>query len=718
MNNYTQQTVTSTPVSSIKKKPKSKEDILNFVENTWSYLSAHRSSFEQQVKESIHFYSSDQWVRFLPHNRKFVKHSLDEWVPTPMTNLIIDHVDRILDIFTSGDLLPIVDPATQDQPDVDAARAATRVLHSEFGRLGTEQNIIIPAALWLAVAGNCFISTTWNANKGDKMRIPKKRIGQKPIEQSTLECINCGRVEPAVLQYSACPECRGPMKKGKVYQLDDLGNEIMLDVEEETGEYDEYSIGNIQENLISPLNFFPEPATDMKRVRYAIETEAMAIDNIKELFGSKAKDVMPENLEFDSYGGLYAQGLNMNFGQDQESMDDHALVKWFRHVPDRRWKDGMLLIIANGKILHEGPLDDCGDGKLPYTHLKYRNVPDGFWGISLLNDLIPMQKRLNAIDSHVVQNRKQMISNQWLVPEGSGVNKVDGRSGLMIRWTPSTSGGFKPERMQGVPLPNQVMQEREQVKADMELVSGAKEVLQGNVPPGPETGAAIEAMQEQAFRRFGPLVKMWRAGLSEHEHKKLKLANLHWKESRVVRILGDNQELESYFLTGADLGQSSDMTVRVSIGMDYSQSAQRQKVMNAAQMGLLGDTRNPMVRGKILELLDIKGFDSEYTLDAKKARRYLEKMKEGEAPPPPESVDNHMVQFQVYKDYMLTSDFENLSEDIKQIIRQRAQIHQQFMQQQQMAMQQQAQAAKGAPEQVADQLAQTGVGGQSVPTQQ
>ena len=49
------------------------------------------------------------------------------------------------------------------------------------------------------------------------------------------------------------------------------------------------------------------------------------------------------------------------------------------------------------------------------------------------------------------------------------------------------------------------------------------------------------------------------------------------------------------------------MTVRVTIGMDYSQSSQRQKVMNAAQMGLLGDTRNPMVRGKILELLDIKG---------------------------------------------------------------------------------------------------------------
>ncbi len=710
---------TFSPVSSRENKPRSKEDIISFVDDTWGYLSRNRFGLEQQIKEAVHFYSSDQWVRFLPHTRKFVKHTLDEWVPTPVTNLVVEHVDRILDIFTSGDLLPIVDPATQDQPDLDAARAATRILHSEYGRLNTEENIVIPAALWLAVAGNCFLSTTWNARAGDTIRYPKKRIGTKAIEQDTLECMNCGRVEPAVIQRSQCVECGGNMVKSKAYQLDDLGNPMLLDVEEAVeGEYDEFTVGQIEEHIISPLNFYPEPATTMRKVRYAIETEPMSVDTIKDLFGSKAKDVMPESLDFDAFGGLYAEALQMQYVPEKEHQKDHALVKWFRHVPDRRWKNGLLLIIANGHILYQGDLDDCGDGKLPYTHLKYRHIPNSFWGVSLLNDLIPMQKRLNAIDSHVVQNRKQMVSNQWLVPEGSGVTKVDGRSGLMIRWTPSTSGGFKPERLQGVPLPNQVMQEREQVKMDMELVSGAKEVLQGNVPPGPETGAAIEAMQEQAFRRFGPLVKLWRAGLSKHEHMKLKLAQMYWKENRIVRVLGDNKQLESYFLSGADITQATDMTVRVSIGMDYSQSAQRQKILQAAQMGLLGDLRDPMIRGKILERLEIKGFESEYTLDAKKARRYLEMMKDGEMPPPPEPVDNHSIQFQVYKDYMLTSDFEQLPEPTKEMIRQRATIHRQIMQQEQQQLMMQAQAAKGAPEQMANQLTQAGMGNQPVPTQQ
>ena len=112
-----------------------------------------------------------------------------------------------------------------------------------------------------------------------------------------------------------------------------------------------------------------------------------------------------------------------------------------------------------------------------------------------------------------------------------------------------------------------------------------------------------------------------------------------------LRPVGENSELESFYYEGADLIQATDMSVRVGIGMDFSQSAHRQKIMQAAQQGLLGDIRNPAVRGKLLEQLGIKGFDSEYSLDAKKARRYLERFKNGEEVAPPESIDNHGVQF-------------------------------------------------------------------------
>ena len=709
---------TGTPVSSVEKRPKTKEEILSFVEDSWNYLSHSRLGLEQEFKEAIHFYGGDQWVRYMPHARKFVKHALDEWVPTPVTNIIVQHVDRAIDIFTSGDIKPLVDPSTQDLPDVDAARAAQRILHSEFERLRTEEKLLIPAALWMVITGNAFISATWDAKAGNQYRKPRKKISSVAVQDDVLECTNCGATYPKATALERCRECGEVLTQGNVHALDDLGRPVYMDREDdevdEAGRpmYNEYSLGDLTENVISPLNFYPMPAQSMEEVRYAIETDPMDLDRVKALFGKKAEKIVAENLEREDHSG----GMQSFFQPEKSENDEHVLVKFFRHVPDRRWKQGLLIIVANGNILYEGKLDSC-DKFLPYTHLKYRNIPGSFWGGSLLRDVIPLQKRINSIDSHIIQNRKQMISNQWLVPEGSGVNKVDGRSGLVVRWTPSTSGGFKPERMQGVPLPNQVIQEREMMKSDMEMVSGAREVLSGDVPPGPETGAAIEAMQEQAFRRFGPLVKLWRSGLAQHERRKLLNIAKYWKEPRIVKILGENSELESFYYEGADLIQATDMSVRVGIGMDFSQSAHRQKIMQAAQQGLLGDIRNPAVRGKLLEQLGIKGFDSEYSLDAKKARRYLERFKNGEEVAPPESIDNHGVQFSVYKDYMLTSDFEALEEGIKDTIRQRAQIHQQVMQQEQQKAMMEAEAAKGAPKSAAQGMQQTGAMGNQ-PSQQ
>ena len=127
--------------------------------------------------------------------------------------------------------------------------------------------------------------------------------------------------------------------------------------------------------------------------------------------------------------------------------------------------------------------------------------------------------------------------------------------------------------------------------------------------------------------------------------------------------------------------------------------------------------RNPAIRGKVLEKLGIEGFDSEYSLDAKKARRYLERLKGGEQIPPPEPIDNHGIQFSVYKDYMLTSDFEGLEEDVKNAIRQRAQSHPPGMQQEQQKAMAAAQAAKGAPQAATEGMRKSGAMGNQ-PTQQ
>ena len=105
----------------------------------------------------------------------------------------------------------------------------------------------------------------------------------------------------------------------------------------------------------------------------------MDIDRGKDLFASKAKNVTAENIHVDDWAGAFS--LKMTADQNLEDSDinesDKCIVKIFRHVPARRFKRGKLIICTHDTILFDGDLDSC-DGKLPYTLIKYRDVPGSF----------------------------------------------------------------------------------------------------------------------------------------------------------------------------------------------------------------------------------------------------------------------------------------------------------------------------------------------------
>jgi DNA-directed RNA polymerase subunit RPC12/RpoP len=714
---------TGSPVSSLEKAPKTDEDLVAFAEDVWHYVKDSRTSLDYRIKEAIHFLAGDQWIRYQPHSQNFTGHALDEWIPTPVTNYLVKHFDRIVDLFVSGDLKPIVDPATKDQDDIEASRAAQSVLHSEFNRLKTETELYIPAAGWLVLAGTAVVSATWNARGGGTIKVPQYSMKKNEVTKNVYQCVACGYVDEAgIANQMQCPECGSQMQSKKTYALDDYGQPVYEKKREQKKDKDgkpvfsEFNAGQVVERVCNLLNWFPHPVRDWNECRYVVETDPMDIDQIKAIFGKAADDVGAEDLEVTEWSGLYDGAMQSHSGIDKSGTRDHALVKFLRHIPDKRWPKGLLLITAGSTVLYKGDLDSC-DGKLPYTHISYRKLPGMFWGASPFQDLVPLQKRINAIDSHIVQNRKQMVSNQWLIPEGSAISHIDGRAGLMIRWSPHSTAGFKPERLPGVGVSQQVLNERVSTLQDMDEVSGAREILQGDVPPGPETGAAIEYLQEQAFRRFGPAVSNWREGLAEHEHRKLKLIEKYWDEPRLVRTLGHNRQTESDYFDKSDVEGATDMNVRVGIGMDFSQTSKRQRIEKALQEGLLGDPRDPNIRGKVLEKVGIEGFESDYLLDAKKARRALMALQRGEKPPPILPIDNHSIQFQIFREFMLTSEFEDLDEAMRTEIVARSEEHQQAMQQAQQQTMQAAEATKGAGPEAAEAVAQSGALGGEAPVQ-
>ena len=183
--------ISSSPISSLDKAPKTDEELVSFVDEVWRYNRKSRTGFDFSVKEAIHFVAGDQWIQYLPHEHRFSNHSLDNWVPTPTTNLIGRTFDRLMDILLEGDPFPQANPATDDQSDIEAALAMSRVLESEARRLNTQTVCFAESAAWLITSGSMAVSAVWNGRAGDQVRMAKMKLKKSPVMERLGICQGC-----------------------------------------------------------------------------------------------------------------------------------------------------------------------------------------------------------------------------------------------------------------------------------------------------------------------------------------------------------------------------------------------------------------------------------------------------------------------------------------------------------------------------------------------
>lgn len=703
------------PTAHLERSPRTNEEALTLVDRTMDYVRPFKRSLEKQWAENLSFLIGEQWVSYNAQTNRFTRHQIEGWVPTPITNYIVKHYDRAIDLFTSPDWTPRGRPASESQEDVMAAENSSKMLKHLRRTLATEE-AMIDAAAWFVATGNVFLYSNWNPKANVLVRTPREELKTMPLILPRAVCQACRDVHPPHMTRQRCPTCgQGmtqmedtPMYGGDGNILTTSERKPILNAKGEP-EYDEFFLGEVEECIPNVFSIYPQPRSKWKDVMYIVEEVPFDLDQLVSVFGSKAKKVAAEDIINERISGFIESASRTADNSNQRKQENMTRVRYFRHIPSAKFPKGHYIISANGVILYHGDLDTV-DGSLGYEHAKYRHIPGQLWGGSPITDIIPLQKRVNAVDSSIILNRKTMQNPRMLVPQGSGVTQIDGRPGLLIRWNPHNTGGAKPEILPGIGLPQDVLQERKQAVEDIEEVFGTQEVLGGQAPSGVEAGVALNILAEQAFKRFGAPVANWRNAWQRHEKRKLLIMKENYDEERVVEVAGDNAETETFYFSKADIGSTNDVIIEMDQGANFSKAAQDQRVIWAVQTGLLGDVRRPEIAGKVLERMDIEGFASEFTLDAKKSKRELVKMRNGEQVPPPNPFDNHQIHFSVETDFIKTSEFENLDPQMQQMIMQHTQQHQQAIQQAQMQAQQQALAAKGAPDRMGEQIVQSNEG--------
>jgi hypothetical protein len=610
-----------------------KEDLASKIESYYAKDMADKLLRAFTWDECIRFYDGDQQIEYNVSTNTFQQVTVtrnNDFIPKPTTNYILPCVKTVVSQLTKQKAKASVRSNSQDPRDISSAKLGDLVLDAKWEELHEDEKQQ-EKAYWGVITGTAFKKIFWNDTTGKVLKLPK--------------------IEKVVNQVPQVDEMGNP-------RVDIYGQPMVesQEVEQEAKDkegnpvFEEFEIGDVDSAVIPPFNIaIPLNTRSPLEMDWIMEYSIQKIDWIQEQYDSKhgkgytgkVSEVKEEKslsvilqLEYRlrtltgrRSGGHYATGSPGYF-----DMKNCAILKEWYGKPTKDYPRGRMVVVADGKTCFDGDSpyyeDGVEDSWNPYVEWRFEIVPGRAWGKGLVDELIPINRRINAIDALIILNRKTMAIPQWIVPEGSGVPKgyINGRPGLQINYRPVGANGAKPEKIDASALPQQVYQEREQAVNDIKRLGMTMDVLEGSNPQGVKTAYQLEQLLENAVASLGATFQRWEKSLEREETKKLLLIAKKYKEARpefnkrLKAINKDVTDMDLDMFLGADLRDNYNVRVEPESSVPRSKAGENAILRELVQNGVLDVVKNSVNKREFLDKMGIKGFEYQSSPDVKRAQ--------------------------------------------------------------------------------------------------
>ncbi len=373
--------------------------------------------------------------------------------------------------------------------------------------------------------------------------------------------------------------------------------------------------GEVRAIEVNPFNLYPDPlATSVEDAEFLIYATYKHVNILKKLFPKKSNLLEGGNIKYSE--------LVANRDNDAVRVDNQVLVLeiWCRDyttqeyeekgedgslykVKKRKYPKGRVLTIAPdlGIVLNdrENPYDD---GKFPFVLVKDYDIPFKFWGEGEPKQLLSPQMHLNDLSNQIIDNARLTANMPWIIDKNAGIGygKLTNRPGLVIRKNPGT----EVRRDTPPQMPNYISEKIDDLKRDIEIISGVHDVTQGRRPTGIQAGNAIMALQEAGQARIRLKVKLMEQGLSKIATMWYARMQQFWKLDRWVRVADDKGSYGFELITEDDLQYDFDIKITAGSTMPVNKSAMLDLMIRLGQT--TAEDGLPVVdRESILEYVEI-----------------------------------------------------------------------------------------------------------------
>jgi len=314
----------------------------------------------------------------------------------------------------------------------------------------------------------------------------------------------------------------------------------------------------------------------------------------------------------DAYLNLVGQTTNDN---------DSVLVHEMHIKPgaNKDFPEGGVVTITGDQVIQYSPIFPYDHGQFCFA--KIDHIPSGkYYGISVVESLIPVQREYNRTRSQIVEAKNRMAKPQLTAPIGSvNVSKITTEPGQVIEYKP---GFTPPQPIPLTPLPSYVLNEVQQLNQDFDDLSGQHEVTRGNVPPGVTAATAISYLQEQDDSMLTAEVDNIESALEKMAKQTLGLVGQFWDIPRIVKITGVDGSWDAAMFKGSDLKNNTDIRIEAGSSLPTSKAAKQALITDWMKMGFI----TPEQGMQVLEMGGLAKLYEAVQLDQNQARRENLKM--------------------------------------------------------------------------------------------
>lgn len=310
----------------------------------------------------------------------------------------------------------------------------------------------------------------------------------------------------------------------------------------------------------------PEPAEQMIRLNPLYSDRAFAQDRVG-LFG------------IDSYRN-HARFFEVIF-HPHEGIPGLENGAWFAMVNDRVWRKELCVQVSTERGVMKIP-------RVSYSFARFKRVPRNWYGWTFVDDLLPVNRRLNQIDAQITDLRERGVPHIWK-PKGIEVTQPPDIGGSLRAFEYDGAGlGWSPKDglFPGQPLTGNVyFQERRDILEDAQRVGFPYEIELGGAPGSVKTTSGLMLMSEEAAQKRGPrergLAKMYEASFKTI----LDLNFAFRKEEAAYEVRTEIGQLEEAWFDGTMLRPG--LGVRLSAQAGYQQTLyDKEATTEAIQLGL------------------------------------------------------------------------------------------------------------------------------------